>query len=337
MKMSEDFKIRFWGVRGSHPVPGKSTTRYGGNTPCVEIQAGEHTIILDAGTGIIDFGQELVQHYGGTHTPIHATLLFTHLHHDHTQGLPFFVPAYLPTTRLNIFVPDIYEKPAEDALVSIMASPTFPVPFHSLKADKNIYGLRENEIIRLGISKHDVQVYSANSPVPPEDAVWIRCLQSYAHPQGVMIYRITWQGKSIVYATDTEGYVGGDRRLINFARGCDLLIHDAQYSADHYLGRLTGAPITQGFGHSTTAMACEIAQSADIGQLILFHHDPNYDDATISKLESQARAMFPGTVAAREGQEIDLQERVIAPKARDAIYVVNLFKEEGIARSLVPG
>ncbi len=307
MMGNKSFKVKFWGVRGSYPVPGESTLYYGGNTPCVEVRAGVHTIILDAGTGIIGLGQRLVRSFKESNVPLTLTLLFSHLHHDHIQGFPFFGPAYIPKTHLHVFVPSFYDNPGGDVLVDLMASPKFPLSFQSLGANKTIHNVSEYELIRLGKSGGDIVVTDSGSWLPQDAGVIIRPLRSYAHPQGVMIYRIEWQGKSLVYATDTEGYQGGDRRLIEFSRNADVLIHDAQYSDDHYLGRLEAAPVTQGFGHSTAAMACEVAKEADVGTLVLFHHDPRYGDSEISLIEKQAAGLFPNTVAAREGQEIIIQ------------------------------
>ena len=125
------------------------------------------------------------------------------------------------------------------------------------------------------------------------------------------MYRINWRGRSIVYATDTEGYAGVDRRLVQFAREADLLIHDAQYLEEHYRGQLVGFPSTQGYGHSTAGMACEVAASAQVGQLVLFHHDPSYTDRVIYKLETEARKKFAKVLASYEGLEI-----VIQPEAK---------------------
>lgn len=335
MTAKNNFTVRFWGVRGSYPVPGPSTTRYGGNTPCVEVRVGGHTIILDAGTGIIGLGKRLARHHRELNSPIEATLLFSHLHRDHTQGFPFFTPAYIPTTSLHIFTPDIYEEPAEDILVNVMAAPTFPVSFHELKARKTLQSLKENQIIRLGSADEGVRVVPAVSPTPQDEGVYIRAMRSYGHPQGVMIYRIECQGKSVVYATDSEGYQGGDQRLAHFARHADLLIHDAQYTEEHYMGRLSGAPVTQGFGHSTATMACETAVTAEVGQLVLFHHDPNYDDATLTQIEQDARMMFPNIIAAREGLMINLQQSVTRPIYRCVDALSDLFKRNSQAERVV--
>ncbi|NUM49437.1 MAG: MBL fold metallo-hydrolase [Anaerolineales bacterium] len=304
--------LKFWGVRGSYPVPGSATLRYGGNTPSLEITARNEnhtfTLILDAGTGIIGLGRELAQRAkamrgqsGGT--PIEATLLFTHLHHDHTQGLPFFTPLMIPTARLTFVLPDLYEQNPQEVLAGVMASPTFPVALAQTASGKQFLTLRETGVLLIG--PEGVRADYPPLEVPANTLI-VRALRSYAHPQGVLIYRIEWEGHSIVIATDTEGYVKGDQRLIRFARGADILVHDAQYTDEHYLGLKPGLPSTQGFGHSTPAMATEVAQQAGVGQLILFHHDPNYDDETLATMELLAQKRFPNTRTAREGMEIPL-------------------------------
>jgi phosphoribosyl 1,2-cyclic phosphodiesterase len=308
--MSGELRIKFWGVRGSYPAPGAGTVRYGGNTASVEIRAGERTILLDAGTGIIPLGRELARTTSALagrarERASEIMLLFSHLHHDHTQGFPFFVPAYLATTRLHIFGPDGTNESLANVLDHNQSAETFPVSLRDMSATKKIQSVRESQIIvwdELGIRLAESTVGLS------EEAVIIRIHKSYAHPGGVYVYRITWRGKSVVYATDTEGYVGVDRRLAQFAKDADVLIHDAQYLEAHYRGQLTGFPATQGYGHSTATMACEVAFASRSGQLILFHHDPSYSDAMVAGMEATAKAQFGETRAAYEGLEIVLED-----------------------------
>jgi phosphoribosyl 1,2-cyclic phosphodiesterase len=302
--MNEELKIKFWGVRGSYPTPGTGTVKYGGNTSCVEIRAGERTIILDAGTGIIPLGRELAKRAAKEKRPIKLLLLFSHLHHDHTQGFPFFVPAYLPNAHLHIFGPGGTPETVKHVLEHNQSAETFPLSLRDMSSTKDIQSVRESQIIVW--DEENVRVTESVSQLSP-DAVVIRIHRSYAHPGGVYIYRITWRGKSVVYATDTEGYVGMDRRLVNFARDADVLIHDAQYSEEHYRGYLAGFPSTQGFGHSTAVMASEVAASAETGELVLFHHDPAYTDDLVAAQEISAKKLFPDSRAAYEGLEIKLE------------------------------
>ena len=299
--MSDELRIKFWGVRGSYPTPGAGTVKYGGNTASVEIRAGEKTILLDAGTGIIPLGRELAR----TKRANEILLLFSHLHHDHTQGFPFFVPAYLPNAKLHIFGPDGTHESLKNVLEHNQSSEMFPVSLREMASSKDIQSVRESQVIVWD----EKGVFVAESSVGfDHEAVVIHIHKSYAHPGGVYAYRITWRGKSVVYATDTEGYVGTDKRLVTFAKEAEVLIHDAQYLDEHYWGGLTGFPSTQGYGHSTMSMACSVAAAARVGQLILFHHDPSYSDATVASMEASAKEMFSVTQAAYEGMEIILGE-----------------------------
>ncbi len=301
--MNNELKIKFWGVRGSYPTPGAGTVKYGGNTACVEINAGGRTIILDAGTGIIPLGRELA----GQKRPLELLLLFSHLHHDHTQGFPFFVPAYIPNTQLHIFGPGGTPETLKHVLEHNQSAETFPLSLRDMAAAKTIESVSELQVIVW--DEENVRVVESSSGLSPE-AVVIRIHKSYAHPGGVYVYRITWRGKSVVYATDTEGYVGMDRKLVAFARDADVLIHDAQYCEEHYRGQLAGFPSTQGYGHSTAAMACEVAAAAETGELVLFHHDPAYTDDLVAAQESTAQKLFPDSRAAYEGFEIKLKPDV---------------------------
>src|SRR5687768_888416 len=276
--MSNELRVKFWGVRGSYPTPGAGTVKYGGNTASVEICAGERIIILDAGTGIIPLGRKLA-----SGRAVEVVLLFSHLHHDHTQGFPFFVPAYMPNVRLHIFGPGRTPKTLSHVLEHNQSSETFPVSLRDMASSKDIHSVRESQVIvwdEAGVRLAESAVGFSDEPVI------IRIHKSYAHPGGVYVYRITWRGKSVVYATDTEGYVGTDRKLVAFARNADVLIHDAQYSEEHYRGQLAGFPSTQGYGHSTVTMACEMGAASEAGQLILFHYDPAYSDAMVAGMEA---------------------------------------------------
>lgn len=314
--MSDELRVKFWGVRGSHPAPGPQTVKYGGNTASVEVRAGDRTILLDAGTGIIPLGHELTR----TKRAGELMVLLSHLHHDHIQGFPFFTPAYMPKARIHIFGPGGASETLRRVLEQNQSSETFPVGLQDMASAKDIQSVRESQLIvwdesgvyiaeptinlpeRSGILRHEVEGSD-------KEAVLIRIHRSYAHPGGVYVYRIEWKEKSVVYATDTEGYVGTDHRLVEFARGADMLIHDAQYLEEHYRGRLAGFPSTQGYGHSTVRMACEVAAAAEVGQLVLFHHDPSYSDAIVAGMETFAQTRFPEVHAAYEGLEIDLAQR----------------------------
>jgi phosphoribosyl 1,2-cyclic phosphodiesterase len=303
--MFEEFLVRFWGVRGSYPVPGHLTANVGGNTSCVEVRANGHLIILDAGTGIINLGQALEREYEAGDELLVATILFSHTHHDHTQGFPFFGPAYSARSVLYMFGLRTFYEDIEEALRRSMLAPAFPVALEELKSLKIISNIEESEAIILerGCKPRLRNLYRDEINATGND-VKIAALRSYAHPSGgVNIYRIEWQGKSLVYATDTESYVGGDTRLIRFAQGADLLIHDAQYTHQEYTA---GKMPKQGWGHSTPEMAAEIARAAGVGQLVLFHHDPTHSDKVLAQVEASIKKVFPNSLLAREGLTLAL-------------------------------
>ncbi|MBC8503591.1 MAG: MBL fold metallo-hydrolase [Anaerolineales bacterium] len=293
-------KLKFWGVRGSHPVSGDRVTRYGGNTPCVEILVEGYPLIFDAGTGIIKLGQEIAQS-SKDDSSFRAAIFFSHLHHDHTQGLPFFSPIFDPNFMLNIFLPNLSSQSPEEIISNIMTPPVFPVAFQQTLSTKALHCIDGTQIVIIDPVNGHAETSSPFRENSFQDKIVVRTLRSFAHPQGVLNYRIEWSGKSIVYATDIEGYVNGDRKLVNFARGADILIHDAQYTDEHYLGLREVGNTTQGYGHSTVTMACQIASEAQVGQLFLFHHDPNYDDATLDQMRKLAKRQFQNVETAREG------------------------------------
>jgi len=284
--MNDTLTIAFWGVRGSYPVASPATAQYGGATPCLEFSAGGQTLILDAGTGIIALGNVLARR-----APQTLLLLLSHLHHDHTQGLPFFAPLYQAQTHLQIMAPAPADRALEKHLAQIMTPPYFPVRWDETAAQKTILPLAANAALEW-------------NPDPAQPPFLIRALHSLAHPGGVMLYRIEWRGRAVVYATDVEGYAFADRRLISFAQDAAVLIHDAQYTTDEYLG-LAG-PAKQGWGHSTAAMALDVAQAARVKQLILFHHDPQRDDDTIARIVTQTQSATIQVMAARQGLKIEL-------------------------------
>jgi phosphoribosyl 1,2-cyclic phosphodiesterase len=300
---ANQFLVRFWGARGSYPVPGPTTVRYGGNTTCVEVLVGNQTLIFDAGTGIINLGRDMVRRARQNgNQPITATLLLTHVHHDHTQGFPFFAPAYIASSTLSILGPRTFDEDLEETLNHAVLPPSFPVGLYEMPSLKVVRSLHENDLIMLEPHTGKLHVQNVHHPdgLQVEDMICVRIHRSLAHPRnGSYVYRVDWHDKSVVFATDTEGYACTDRRLVEFARNTDLLIHDAQYTEQEYLKR-------QGWGHSTPEMACEVARLSNTRRLVLCHHDPTHTDEDIREIERATQRTFAETIAAYEGLEIVL-------------------------------
>jgi phosphoribosyl 1,2-cyclic phosphodiesterase len=298
--------LRFWGVRGSIPTPGPGTVYYGGNTSCVEVRDGENIIILDAGSGLRLLGQDLTKEHGST--PMDLTLLLTHTHWDHIQGLPFFSPVYQPQNKIRI----IGQREARQGLASVlssqMESPFFPIGLKEVPANVRVEEL----------SKDKFQIGRTRIEVCPA-----------LHPGGCVGYRLTaTSGKSVAFFPDNEvcgesseffqayrqtprvkkfsGKNGSAlRNLIEFVRGADVLIMDSQYDHAEY-----GSHI--GWGHGCVDDVVALAVEANVGNLFLFHHDPDHDDAKISKMLRHGQALVKKTksklkvAAAREGIKVSL-------------------------------
>lgn len=296
-----DITVKIRGCRGSYAKPGRSTIHFGGNTTCVEVRAANCLIIFDAGTGIVSLGQELVQHHCATSEPVIANIFFTHIHHDHTEGFPFFEPAYFESTTLNIFGPNTFSSALVDVLSHAMLPPYFPVEFFEMKSRKLVQELSDGDTVTLCPEKgtpKQIYTHGDHNGKNTNDVV-VRVLHGYAHPKGgVYVYSVSYNGKKVVFATDTEGYEGGDQRLIRFARNADLLIHDCQFMPQVYADPKFPR---QGWGHSTVDMAVDTARQAGAKRLILTHHDPNDNDEAVRAKESYAKTLFDQVECAAEG------------------------------------
>lgn len=271
-------EVRFWGVRGSIAVSGAAYARAGGNTSCVEVRAGGERLVLDGGTGLRALGDTL----GG---PVRATVLFSHVHWDHIQGVPFFGPAFHPASELLLVGATRDGVDLRDALARQMRAPSFPVDLSALRAR--------------------VTYRPAVAHEPFEVGPFRVTATDLSHPNGVLAWRVEAEGRAVVYATDTEHGGTIDPRLVALAEGADLLVHDAQYTDEEYASR-------RGWGHSTWGEAVEVARRAQVGRLALFHHDPRRDDDTLAIIEDRARALLRGAFAAREGQAVVLGPSVAA-------------------------
>jgi ribonuclease Z len=283
---TKTFSAKFWGARGSMAATSEETQKYGGNTACVELTCGTHTLIFDAGSGLRQLGDDIVGNHarldarGMERPPLH--LFFTHCHYDHISGLPFFAPFYDEKTTVHVYSghlegPDRTMRMMQD----YMSAPFFPVG---------------PEVFRAQIVPHD---FEPGDVLTPERGVRISTL-SLDHHNGCVGYRIDYDGRSFCYITDTTHTEGEhDMRIVEFCKGTQYMVYDATYT-DSEFDRF------RDFGHSTWQEGMRLAQMAKAERYCLFHHRPSRSDNALDAIVDEARETFPATDAAYEGMVVQI-------------------------------
>jgi len=280
-------RVKLWGVRGSVPTPGPLTVKYGGNTTCMQLIGDDQIpidgeiFIIDAGTGIRECGLSLL----GLPKPLKINLLITHTHMDHINGFPFFVPAFIPGTVIDIYGPVHYEKKLQEVFAGQMDYSYFPISTAQLAADITFHDLKECE---LEVGSLQVKTQYMN------------------HPVLTLGYRVTDGKKTFIYTGDHEPYhdfineddEGEDeddtfddvpdiveqqnQRLLDFFKAADILICDAAYTPEEYLTH-------KGWGHSSTDDVIDWAVKAGVKKLVLHHHEPTHADEKLDEMEAYAK------------------------------------------------
>jgi ribonuclease BN (tRNA processing enzyme) len=285
--MNKEMSLTFFGVRGSYPVPGKSTQRYGGNTASLLFEIAGQTVLFDAGTGIIQAGRYLSQRLAGG-GKIH--LFLTHLHMDHIQGLPFFKPLYNPQVEIIIHCQEIPDGSFRHAIEGLFLPPYSPITMNGIKASLSFQPLDmdpEKNFIHL------------------DSDTMVSHVKHDSHPRlGVTIYQLAHDGRRVVFSTDVESPDGFDAAISHFIHGADILIHDSQYLDRDYFN---AANPKISYGHSTVLMAVRNAEQCRVKKLFLFHFDPEYADEKLDEMLIQARKKFKNTYLAQEQKKIKIR------------------------------
>jgi phosphoribosyl 1,2-cyclic phosphodiesterase len=297
-------RLTFWGTRGSIPTAGEGTVRYGGNTPCVELRlSNDDLIILDAGTGIRNLGEKLIE----SGESISSYILISHPHWDHIQGFPFFKPAFVSGNEFTIIGGETNKVSLQKMISDQMNKVYFPIQLNELKATLKFRRVQEESF---DVFNAKVQTIFLN------------------HPTFAIGYRITHNGKTVVYISDNEPFdrrvaeairnvedvvidkytiANGDpnQRIFEFVRGADVLIHDATYTPEEYVDRV-------GWGHSHYLFTLKVAAEGKVKHLVLFHHDPAHDDEKVDDILKKCRNEIKNRryqfkcTAAVEGMEIEI-------------------------------
>ncbi|MCB1201309.1 MAG: MBL fold metallo-hydrolase [Leptospiraceae bacterium] len=278
-----NIKIKFYGTRGSIPISGSQFNEYGGNTTCVLVEADDQICIIDAGTGIRNLGNDLLQRefagQGGF-----ARIFFTHTHWDHIQGFPFFIPLYIPGNHFEIYgqTKTVQEKvwDIETSLIGQTNYMYFPINLKDMASKKTFKDISPGQTLQFGELKISTIALT--------------------HPNVTLGFRFDCGKNSFVFCTDVEHNDQLIRDLAEFSRNADVLAYDCQYTPEEYENG------KQGWGHSTFEKAIEICKLGSVKKLSMIHHDPAHDDKAIRNIESRARTLFPAATAVKEGDTITL-------------------------------
>ena len=301
-------KVKFYGVRGSYPVPGKDTVEFGGNTTCVtftkEVEGNIKRIIIDSGSGIIQLGKEIITNFFAHKEDLdNIPVLFTHHHPDHVGMFPFFAPNFFKNCSLHLYGMKVLQKTIEDILIEQMTPPSFPLEYSQLKSNRVHHVIQDGQVL-YPFSKPSTENFTVL-----DGAFKVSVMQAFApsHPQqGALYYRIedVATRKSVVCIWDNESKIGGDKAVINFAKGADVMIHDTQYTTEEYQ---SDKMIVQGFGHSTYHMAVENATLAGVSKLYCMHFNPTNTDDKLEQIQCDVgRLQGLQVTLAKEGMEIEV-------------------------------
>ena len=270
-------RVKIWGCRGSIACPALTHLKYGGNTTCLEVDAGNQKFILDCGTGIRNLGQHLT-----TTDFEHCDILLTHTHWDHINGFPFFGPAFNPAYQFDMYAGHLMDKGGvQTVMESQMDNPMFPVPLDAMKARLSFNDFSAGDVLDIGKT---AKVRVLTAPLN--------------HPNGATGYRIECEGKAFCLITDTEHTPGSlDQNILSLIEGADLVIYDSTYTDDEFSSKI-------GWGHSTWQEGIRLCKASEVKRLGIFHHDPEHDDDFMDNVALQAAAVWDKSFVIQENMDL---------------------------------
>jgi phosphoribosyl 1,2-cyclic phosphodiesterase len=270
---SAEFLVKFWGIRGLIPSPSSETSRYGGNTACVEMQVADKRLVFDGGSGLRLLGKAML----GLNTPIEAHLFFTNSQSNRIQGFPFFAPAFIRENRLHIYgIAALNGASIKQCLGDQMLQPHFPYPIQVMQSELHFHSFVPGKQVKL-----DDEVIITTALIN--------------QTQNSVGYRVTWHNKSVAYLTDLDMRANDleQENITKLAQGVDLLVANATY-----IPTATHNPHNS---NSYWQTAVDLARCTEVKQLIISHHHPDDDDVFLDKVQDEVKAVFPKTLLAREG------------------------------------
>ena len=270
-------RVKIWGCRGSIACPSPTHLKYGGNTTCLEVDAGNQKFLLDCGTGIRNLGKQLLQE-----DTKHCDILLTHTHWDHINGFPFFAPAFDPNYRFDIYAGHLSDNGGiQNILETQMVNPVFPVPLEAMQAELSFNDFRAGDKLNIGKSS---QVEVLTAPLN--------------HPNGATGYRIEHEDKAFCLITDTEHTPGRlDQNILHLIEGSDLVIYDCTYTEEEFSSKI-------GWGHSTWEEGIKLCKAANVKRLGIFHHDPDHDDVFMDNVGAEASAAWDRSFVIQENMDL---------------------------------
>ncbi len=270
-------KITFFGVRGSTPCAGPEHAQYGGHTSCVMVEADDHIIIFDAGSGIYDASRIALDNFSKK-----IFLFFSHVHLDHIMGLPFFAPVWRSDFTVNIFAGSLAAYGGIQSFLSTtFTEPLFPVSFSNFPANIVCQDFKPGTVLQIS------------------DSLTINTAQ-LNHPNGAIGYRLNYKDSSVCYVTDTEHLLDKkDDNILGLIKDSDLLIYDSSYADDNFAQY-------KGWGHSTWQEGIRLAQEGNVKKVAIFHHDPSNTDDKMAAIEKKATDQWSSAFIARQGQVVEV-------------------------------